>query len=411
MCLMSMQNLRKQHQDQGRRTAAYIRAQKDKLMQSVRGPSDLALNSFYKDMSALCSRSESCINHMHLNAIIGATAKAWTTARGESAEQKHQQAHHQMRVFLTAMCQRLQSPMPAVGAREAANLLWSSAQLGLNPGALVPGMTDSLALQFMANVDVAIGQEFANVLVACAKLQLSPCQGELVKAVCVRLAIVDMSDFNCQAVANILHSLVALPAVAPSIEVLDALCKRFKVLLNSRQTYELPDAQSIANTMWALSKLKHAPSDELVMSMVGRMVALCSVLGQQPRPQQVSNILLACAQLRLPVKQADTDSLAPFLLSSNRWQGDQQAYTNTAWSLAVIGHLRQAQFALMLDQMLVLSGSPGHVSTCTSHRCSVDPAVPSSGLAAASSNCTCPTTVSMVQPARQDAQAGTQTCV
>ncbi len=205
---------------------------------------------------------------MHLNAIIGATAKAWTTARGESAEQKHQQAHHQMRVFLTAMCQRLQSPMPAVGAREAANLLWSSAQLGLNPGALVPGMTDSLALQFMANVDVAIGQEFANVLVACAKLQLSPCQGELVKAVCVRLAIVDMSDFNCQAVANILHSLVALPAVAPSIEVLDALCKRFKVLLNSRQTYELLDAQSIANTMWALSKLKHAPSDELVMSMV-----------------------------------------------------------------------------------------------------------------------------------------------
>ena len=60
---------------QGGHTASYIRAQKDKLMQSVRGSyADPALDSFYKGMSVLCSQPESCINHMHLNAIIGATA-------------------------------------------------------------------------------------------------------------------------------------------------------------------------------------------------------------------------------------------------------------------------------------------------------------------------------------------------
>ncbi len=76
-----MQKQHKQAQNQGSCTVAYIRAQKDKLMQYVRGPQpDPALDSFYKDMSALCSRPESCINHMHLNAIIGATAKAWKTA-------------------------------------------------------------------------------------------------------------------------------------------------------------------------------------------------------------------------------------------------------------------------------------------------------------------------------------------
>jgi len=355
---------RKQDQDQGRCTAAYIRAQKDKLMQSVRGPHpDSALGSFYKDMSALCSRPESCINHMHLNAIIGSTAKAWTTAWGRFAQQKQKQAHHQMHVFLTAMFQRLQLLMPAVGAREAANLLWSSAQLGLNPDALVPGMTDSLARQFMVDMDAATGQGFANVLAACAKLQLSPCQGGLVKAICRRLAAVDMSTFGSQAVANTLHSLATLPAATPSADVLDALCQRFDVLLRSRQAAELPNAQNIANTIWALSKLKHAPSDELALSMVGRMVTLCRLPGQQPKPQEVSNVLLACAELSVPVQQADTDSLASFFLSSNRRQGTQQEYTNIAWSLAVTAHLHQAHFRMMLDQLFALSGNPGEMST------------------------------------------------
>jgi len=302
-----MQKQRKQAQNEGSRTAAYIRAQKDKLMQSVRGPKpDLALDSFYKDMSAMCSRPESCINHMHLNAMIGATAKAWKTAWARSAQQKQEQAHHQMHAFLTAMFQRLQPLLPDVEARQAANTLWSSAQLGLNPDALVPGMTDSLARQFMVDMDAAIGQQFANVLVACAKLELKPCQGRLVKAICGRLATADMSTFGIQAVANTLHSLATIPAAAPSVEELDALCQPFGVLLKSRQAAELPNQQSIANTLWALSKLKHAPPDELALSMVGRMVALCCLPRQQPMPQEVSNVLLACAELSVPVKQADT---------------------------------------------------------------------------------------------------------
>jgi len=141
------------------------------------------------------------------------------------------------------------------------------------------------------------------------------------------------------------------------------LCQRFGVLLKSRQATELPDAQNIANTMWALSELKYAPSDELAMSMVGRMVALCNVPGQQPTPQGISNVLLACAQLRVPVQQADTDSLASFFLSSNRRQGTQQEYANTAWSPAVIGRLRRTQLTLMLDQLLALSGKPSEMST------------------------------------------------
>jgi hypothetical protein len=120
--------------------------------------------------------------------------------------------------------QRLQPLLPDVEARQAANILWGTAQLGLNPDALVPGMTESLARQFMVDMDAAIGQHFANVLVACAKLQLSSCQGGLFKAILNRLATADLSKFEPQDVANTLHSLATIPAAAPSVELLDALC-------------------------------------------------------------------------------------------------------------------------------------------------------------------------------------------
>ena len=360
---MCMQNQRRPNQDEIRETGEYIKVHKNQMLKSVRGPQpDLALQKFYEDMSSLRSTPGVFIDPSHLNAIIGATAKAWTPARASlGQQQQQQQAHHEIHAFLTEMLQRLQPLLPDVGAREAANLLWTSAKLGLNPNALVPGMTDSLAQEFMADMDVAIGQEFANVLLACAKLHISPCQGELFKAIKYQLATSDLSDFEPQHVANTLHSLATIPDAAPSVEVLDALCHRFGVLLNSRQAVELPNAQNIANTMWALSKLKHAPSDELTMSMVGRMVALCCVPGQQPMPQSISNVLLACAQLRLPVQQADTDSLASCFLSSNRRQATQQEYANTAWSLAVIGRLSQTQLTLMLDQLFALSGKPSEM--------------------------------------------------
>ena len=286
----------------------YIKEQWQLAAQSVRHSSpDKVMEAYYGCMDQMCRCTEKQLNSIHINAIVHGTAKVWIAARtSHNGRGGEQQAHQKLRSFLVRMLRRLQPLLPAVGARGAANLLWSSAKLGLNPDALVPRMTDNLAHEFMVDIDAATGQHFANVLVACAKLQVKPCQGRLVKAICGRLATVDMSTFGSQAVANTLHSLATIPAAAPSVEELDALCQPFGVLLKSRQAAELPNQQSIANTLWALSKLKHAPPDELALSMVGRMVALCCLPRQQPMPQEVSNVLLACAELSVPVKQADT---------------------------------------------------------------------------------------------------------
>ena len=42
--------------------------------------------------------------------------------------------------------------LPDVGAREISNILWSSAKLGLNPDAFVPGMTDALAAKLLQDL-------------------------------------------------------------------------------------------------------------------------------------------------------------------------------------------------------------------------------------------------------------------
>jgi len=215
----------------------------------------------------------------------------------------------------------------------------------------VPGITDSLGQRFMVDMDAASGRDSASVLMACAKLQLSPCQGALRKAILARMAVADSSSFDSQQVANRLHSMAMTTAAASPIQLIDSLCKRFGVLLKSCQADELPNAQSIATTISALNKLRFAPADELAVSMVGRMVALCHMPGQQPAPQLVSSFLFACAELSVLVKQIDAESLVSMLLSSNRHRVAQQVNSRTARSLAILGCLHNQTLDKLIDQI------------------------------------------------------------
>jgi len=66
-----MQKQRRSNWDQVRQTGEYIKVYKNQLLESVRGPQpDLALQSFYGDMSSLCSRPGAFIDPSHLNAVI-----------------------------------------------------------------------------------------------------------------------------------------------------------------------------------------------------------------------------------------------------------------------------------------------------------------------------------------------------
>ena len=90
---------------------------------SVRGPQpDLALQRFYEDTSSLCSRTEAFVGLSHLNAVSGATAKAWTLGWGRLAQHERQQACHHTLAFLIEMLLRLQPLMPEVEEWQVANI-------------------------------------------------------------------------------------------------------------------------------------------------------------------------------------------------------------------------------------------------------------------------------------------------
>ncbi len=351
------------HLKQLKRTGHWIKDQMARLMYNSRGHQfDAALRRFYVDILAMCARTESCVNHIHLTAILGGLAKAWATAEVCRAIQNHQRAVDDLHRFTARMLDALQPVCKALSAREASSLLSSLSRLRIDPGLLVPGSVDAIAQQLMANMWSANGRDLAHVVAAYSMLQLIPSCEDLMQAVSMQLAIADLSVVGFFLMAKITYSLATVPSAAPSIKTLDALCERCKALLKSHQLDELPSAPSIAITMWALSKLKYAPSDELATSMVGRMVALCHTPKQQPTPQDISNVLLACAELSIPVKQADIDSLVHLLLSKTPHRGAEQHYTNTAWSLAVSGCLDNQLLDKVIDQLSVPSPRQANTS-------------------------------------------------
>ena len=82
--------------------------------------------------------------------------------------------------------------------------------------------------------------------------------------------------------------------------------------------------------------------------MTERVVALCRLPGQQPTAQAISNIMLACADLRLAVDSVCVETLVSVSLNLSRQQAVTQQYSNLAWSLAVLGFLRVDTLNLLL---------------------------------------------------------------
>ena len=335
---------------QFKRTGYWIKDQTRHLKHHSRGQHfEKALKWFYTHTLAVCARPEACINHIHLTAILGGLANAWATAEACHAFQNHQQAVNHLHSFTAKMLRLLRPVCKALSVREASNLLSSLSALSINPSRMVPGTVDAIAQQLMDNMDHANVQDLSDVVAGYPMLQLTPYCEDLLQAVSRQLAVADLSNTWSYPVARMAYNLATIPSGALSIQAVEALCERFGALLRSPQLADHPNAQAVANMMWALSKLKYVPSQELAASMMGRVVFLCCLPRQQPTPQNISSVLLACAQLSLPVKQTHVENLVSMLFSSN--QVTEQVYTNTAWSLAVLGRLHNQLLDALIDRL------------------------------------------------------------
>ena len=135
---------------------------------------------------------------------------------------------------------------------------------------------------------------------------------------------------------------------APTGVFLDFCCNHFSSLINSSVVADRPNAQNVANVLWALYKFKHAPSGQVAKAMMDRIVALCRLPDQQVDSQAISNVMLACADLRLAIDFVCIESLVSVFLNMSRQYAVAQHYSNLAWSLAVLGFLRMETLNLLL---------------------------------------------------------------
>ena len=157
---------------------------------------------------------------------------------------------------------------------------------------------------------------------------------------------------NAQAVANVVWALGTLQNIPSDDRLLDQFLAHFHVLLGSQDLRTRPDAQNIANTLWALKQLQHAPPKDVVSAMLAHLVVLVQTPGLQPTSQEISNCLFACAELGLSVRSACDKALLAYLFEMDVSRVDYQTYCNVAWSLVVMGCLTISGLEALLRRVI-----------------------------------------------------------
>jgi len=123
--------------------------------------------------------------------------------------------------------------LPDVGAQAVSNILWSSAKLGLNPDAFVPGMTDPLVVELLQLTKV--------------KPRHQP---------------------NAQDCSNFVWALASLSHEPADKGFIKAICNSFVMLTKCHDDSKRPTALNCANFLWALASLGHEPADKGLVDSV-----------------------------------------------------------------------------------------------------------------------------------------------
>ena len=159
--------------------------------------------------------------------------------------------------------QKLQLLLDDTAAQQLSTVLWSSATLGLDPDAVVPGMVHGVTNRFLHLINARDenqrfnSQNCANVLWALAAMDHPKAISHVVDTVCLHFAHLKQhvgakqrpSAQNC---ANLL-SAVAKIGHSAATEAMDSVCLHFMSLDQHSDAEQRPKAQEWANLLWALA--------------------------------------------------------------------------------------------------------------------------------------------------------------
>ena len=195
-------------------------------------------------------------------------------------------------------------------------------------------------------------QSIANFIWAVATLKHVPRDRGFLSSCCTHFSQLISSRAiaeqpNAQDTANLMWAL-ATSEFEPLEGFLDLCCNHFSSLIHSLVVADCPNDQNVSNVLWALYKFRHVPSGQVAKAIVDQVVALCHLPGQQVTSQAISNVILACAELRLAVDSVGVETFVSVFMSLSRQKTVPQHFTNLAWSLAVLGFLRMETLNLLL---------------------------------------------------------------
>ena len=134
---------------------------------------------------------------------------------------------------------------------------------------------------------------------------------------------------TAQEVCSVLQAIVALQLKVES-SVLDQ-CVVYLVNLVKRAPARV-DAQYVSIFLLYCYKLRYMPQPAEASALLAHFVSLFSVLGKEPKTQEMSNTALAVAGLGVPHVAREVQSIASRLVSSPDANG--QELCNLAWSMA-----------------------------------------------------------------------------
>ena len=283
----------------------------------------------------------------HVSGALNGTAKIWETAK-RCHKGPQTLLEPEIEQFLLRTLHRLQKVLPTCGCREASNIFWSFAKLGVNPDHLTPGIVDQLAKRFIAAIHNSNGESYSGVFLACLDLGIDPCQGQLLDVMLEHLDPWFAGSLDSSMLSRLIFSLARL-ALPHTADVIDVLCDAFQARLKLHGG-EMT-AFNVSSFSWSLFRLKHKPSDTLASLMFNKMMTFCQSTSRevQPTAQQVSNFLLACAELDFKPSRQDLQTLIAQLdRCGTRYPQD---VSNTVWSFAIMGNLTEVMFQRQLKYL------------------------------------------------------------
>ena len=181
----------------------------------------------------------------------------------------------------------------------------SGPQLSAVPASARTRRTNGIYFPF---VQQAAAQEAANLVWALATMHHAAATHELLDLVCQYFAgLMHHPDARqrpkAQEVAVVMWALGQLKHCSTDGSLLDDFYMYMHSLLGSKDQPVRPSAQDVANSLWSLAELKHVPPAEVVSATLHHFVGLCLTPSLQRKPEEISNVFIACAELRLCLRQ------------------------------------------------------------------------------------------------------------